>query len=269
MPNIKEVWGLRDTVLIGTGMSALARGWFENFAAMAAVNEVPFFNIRNRSLVGPAYNNQDSAEMLAFPYQCYSMGIEFFTFAIGDSCMAPEPILSKLPLLALKEETRDPESTPHLVSEAQTQNIAERQIFAALMDHCAAKFKINQDIKLTNVVTHQPAGFGVSGDTRTGGFGVNALGSLSNLSNGRCHIDNRYKFSVPLDMPRGVNFNVTLYFSQYAKYILARMRGPQTWFNVSQGIWGEIPLVPENSVAGIAVTLIGTREVQQRGELHY
>lgn len=265
MPNVKEVWGMRDTILIGTGMSALARGWVENFAALASLNEIPFFNIRNRSLVGPQYNNQDSAEMLPYPFQCYSMGIEFFTFAIGDSCAAPEPILEEPPPMA----PLAPEAEPHMVAESQVQNVGERQIFSALMDHCAAKFKINQDIKLTNVVTHQPSGFGVSGAAQVGGIGVNSLGVLSNYTNGKCHIDNRYKFSVPLDMPRGVNFNVTLYFSQYAKYVLARMRGPQTWFNTSQGQWGELPPVPENSVAGIAVSLIGTREVQQRGELHY
>lgn len=266
MPNVKEVWGMRDTVLIGSGMAALARGWFDNFAQLAAVNEIPFFNIRNRSLVGPAYNNQDSAEMLPYPYQVYSMGVEFLTFAIGDSCLGvARPPIEEPPLLApLAPDAPDP-----LFCESQVQNIAERQIFAALMDHAAVKFKVNQDIKLTNVVTHQPAGFGCSGNSRQQGFGVNSLGALSNYTNGRCHIKNRYKFEVPIDMPRGVNFNVTVFFSQYAKYILAGLRGPQTWYNQSTEIIdGEVIKPAQNSLAAIAVTLIGAREVQQRGELH-
>jgi hypothetical protein len=264
MPNVRELWAMRDTVLIGTGMSALARGWFENFQQMAAANEIPFFNIRNRSLVGPQYNNQDSAEMLPYPYQVFSMGVEFLTFAIGDSCLGENrpPILEDPPAFA-------PGSPPPIEPESQVQNIAERQLFAALMDHCACKYKVNQDIKLTNVVTHQPAGFGTSGSARHQGAGVGSLGALSNFTNGRAHIENRYKFSVPIDMPRGVNFNVTLFFSQYAKYILANMRGPQTWYQQSLGIEGEgSPLAPQKSIAGIAVTMIGAREVQQRGDLH-
>jgi hypothetical protein len=267
MPNVKEIWGMKDTVLIGTGMSALARGWFENFAAMAQANEVPFFNIRNRSLVGPQYNNQDSAEMLPYPYQVFSMGIDFFTFAIGDSCLGPAPTPPAGPAAPEEGPQRAP-AGPHIEAESQNQNIAERQLFAGLMDHCAAKFKVNQDIKLTNVVTHQPSGFGCSGQSRNGGAGVNTLGALSNYTNGRCHIDNRYKFTVPIDMPRGVNFNVTLFFSQYAKYVLQALKGPQTWYNQATGIRGETTLQPQNSVAGISVTLIGAREVQQRGELH-
>lgn len=203
--------------------------------------------------------------MLPYPYQVFSMGIEFLTFAIGDSCIGentpPKPPLEG-PAFA-------PGDAPAITPQSQVQNIAERQLFAGLMDHCACKYKVNQDIKLTNVVTHQPAGFGTSGNVRQQGLGIGSLGALSNFSNGRCHIDNRYKFSVPIDMPRGVNFNVTLFFSQYAKYVLSMLRGPQTWYQQSLGIETEGGIQPAfKSVAGIAVTMIGYREVQQRGDLH-
>jgi hypothetical protein len=278
MANVLEIWGMRDTVLIGPGMASKVRGWFNSFADMAKVNEIPFFNVRNRSVAGVQYNNQDSAEITAFPFWAMSLGVEFFSFAIGDSCAAP-PIVPpiglgepKAPELMAPDyglgEPKAPElRAPDYVNELQIQNAAERAVFAMLMDHAAIKFKLAQDIKLTNVVTHQPAGFGCCGNARALGSGLNSLGVLQNYTNGEPTIENRYKFESEIEMPRGVNFNVNLYFSEYARFVLATMGGPETWFPTIT-IDGEVPVPAQNSISGIAMTLLGVRGAQQRGELH-
>lgn len=256
--DVREPWITYDTVLIGPGMAALNRGWFNSFAQMAAANDIPFFNVRNRSVSGPQYNNQDSAEMSSFPFWCYSIGVEFLTFAIGDSCEALRPIILNYAAAAAPGP-----AGPPFVLESQIQNSVERQVFASMLDHSGIKFRVAQDIKLTNVCIHQPAGFGTDGNARMLGAGQNSLGVLSNYTNGAPHIQNRYKFLNPIEMPRNVNFNCVLEFSNYAKAVLAAMGGPETFWTDND----EEQQTAPTPVAGIRITLLGYRTVQQRGEL--
>jgi hypothetical protein len=251
--NVKEMWCLYDTILIGPGMKALGRGWFDSFAELAAANELPFFNQRNRSAVGVAYNNQDSAELMAFPFLAYSLGVEFLVMPFGDSC----PTIPRMPF---EKAPSDPV--------LQQQNEGVPQIFQGLMEHAAVLLKISQDEKLVNVITHQPAGFGTSGSAIPGGE-VSRFGWIANYNNGEPEISNRYPWTIPLDMPRNVNWSAVVKFSNLAKYYLARLGGPETWGNSNDLIPdGENFVVAGKSVAAIRCSLIGSREVQQRGQLH-
>jgi len=276
MTNVREMWAIYDTVLIGPHLGSIVRGWFDSFSQLALVNEIPFFNVRNRSTAGVQYNNQDSAELLPYVFQAMSLGVEFLIFPFTDTCAVnDEPFL---PFAKLAGEGPAPGTLLQNGgnewiddTKIQQQNEGEYEIFANLMDHAAVKLKISQDEKVCNVVTHQPAGFGTAGTAVSCGISEK-FGIISNYTNGVPKIKNRYRFTTPIEFPRNVNFNAVITFSLYARYVLALMGGPETWANslipISDGDEPEHFSVAGHSVAGIRVSLLGVREVQQRGALH-
>lgn len=260
--NVGEMWSLHDTVLIGPGMNALGRGWFNSFYDMSLANELPFFNQRNRSSVGLAYNNQDASELMPFGLQMYSIGVEFLVMPFGDSCLST--VRPQTPPLAFGEKAPgDPE-----VPVVQQQNEGVGQIFQGLMDHASIRLQIGQDEKLVNVCTYAPAGYGTAGMTLAASKG-SAFGWFVNYTNGEPDIKNRFKFPIPLDMPRNTNWSVELKMSSLAKLFLRSMGGPETWAN-DMTPSGTTPnyYVDGTSVAAIRVTVLGKRQVQQRGALH-
>lgn len=77
MSNVRELWAMRDTVLIGTGMSALARGWFESFAQMAAANEVPFLTSGTDHLLGHSTTTKTVQRCCRIPIKFFRWELNF------------------------------------------------------------------------------------------------------------------------------------------------------------------------------------------------
>jgi hypothetical protein len=238
--NVYEPWMLYDTVLIGTGKSSYP-GWYESFATLGAASSVPFFNQRNQAQTHPAYNNFDSQEHLSFVFHCYSLGIEFFGMPFSDWG-------------AWNVDHYDPVD--------YGENYAK--FCSEVVQHSGFVLKVGQDEKAVLNSTAAPSGGGITGVTNRlyAQLAVGeVLGTFQNLINGSPHISNRFKFKTPIKMPRAVNVEGKLVFSEYARYLLQLMAGPGTF--TSQNIDAATDF---NSIAGIRVSMFGKREVQQRGE---
>lgn len=244
--NAVEAWPLYDTVQIGIGQGSVANAaWYESFAELGNETEIPFFNQRNRAGVGPAYCNFDSSEHMSFGYVAYAMGVQFKIPTIAD-------LNSTYPGLA----TQDP--TGKYVT------------FADMLKHSSFRFQVSQDEKILANCMTLPGGGGSTG-VYNGISATNPLlnsGIFHNLSNGAAKITNMFKFAEPIHMPRNVNVNGTLQFSNYARNILQQLQGPgYTPLQVNDGT-GEITDWAVPAICQLRVRLFGRREVQQRNNLH-
>jgi len=251
--NVRENWVLYDAILIGGNIPTLypTAQWYDTYTALAAQNEISFFNMRNRSMVGEQYCNQDSIDKMTFPMLIDSLGVQFFGFSVTGKY----------------DSTPAPGCASHWQTNQQMEDHANYLWLSELAKHCAVILKINQDEKVVLNCQMAPSGYGVAGTAVPHVGGGNFIGSLNNWGNGEKEISNRFKFPVPLEAPRGVTISCRLEFSTVARMMLASMIGPNILV-VNDHEYEHV----EHEIAaasGIRISLMGHRFVQQRGQLHY
>lgn len=224
-------------------------GWFATFAALGAANDLNFFNVRNRS-VGLMWCNQDKRDQLAWPFWIESIGVTFWsqpwtgapTWDI-DYTFSPEDYSSHI-------------------------------FVTDLPRHCGVTVRVQQDDRLKTHAYFCSPGYGPFGD----GFGRGQPGSMVDLAHDNAHshhlavtnqgtpiYSNRFRFPVALEVPRNSPLNVRLTFTEYGRQLLQTL----PWLNSWMGqVHGTDDIVALNHFAGIQVSLVGKRGVQQRGEYH-
>ena len=241
--NVPEAWTLQDTILV-TGQ-ALALDWhdgyFPTFSIAGQANNFPFFNVRNRNH-GLPYNNQDTRDQMAYAFEAWSLGVDFWAPQIQTQ-------FSGLP----------PDTAHSQMSTVWQCDIPR---------HASVTFNINQDERLKTQVCMAPSGMGpVGGGVAQGiqaaaGGGVNVIKGVTSM--GDADITNRWKFPNPLRIPRRAALSAVIQLSEFGRNLLQAMPGPFHYrFYDDQGAdamrW---------SCFGITMTLTGKRLVQERGQYH-
>lgn len=241
--NIAEVWTLYDSVLVteyNINQSIQQPGWFTTFAEAGAAQNFSFFNVRNRQ-AGLSFNNQDTRDALAFPLVIYGMGVQFFSPAM-KSLMLPGGV-----------DTIE-QHVSHLWE-------------VELPRHVSVELQIQQDIKVETTSLMVPPGYGPVGGAVGNGVFNDFTGPCPAFqtqinSQSNTHINNRYKFPKPIQVPRRANVSAVLRLSEYASQLLQTFPQGQRVFQSSSGI------DQQGAVFGICVSLTGQRQVQQRGQYH-
>lgn len=240
--NVAEAWTLYDTVLVSSDATVSGQnGWYGTFALLGAAQNINFFNVRNRQ-VGLPWNNQDTRDALAFPFVVYGLSVQFFGPAIKTQVNAGDAI------------------------EDHTAHIWE----AELSRHVSVELQVQQDIKVETTAMMCPPGFGAvggaygGGDFQTGFAAVNPTIAMGIVTQSKTHINNRWKFPKPIEIPRRANVSAVLRFTEYATQLLQTMPGPANTFIMD--VDGAVDVEP--SLFGIRVDLVGQRQVQQRGQYH-
>jgi len=237
--NAAEAWALYDTIQIRNAFKGedLGKQGYTSYNQLAQQDEWPFFDQR-KSDIGYAYTNRDSNEALEFVFHAYSLGVRF---------VAPSGKVEPI-----REQGNGPA------------NPLAHLIFSHMApEHCGLVLKIHQDDKLIHTVTLAPDGAGPAPVSAAFGVGQ-AYGATYANANGTPELMNRWKWPVPISIPRGATFNVRLKPSMYLKRLLAAMPGPGGYDFSSDA--GEITIP---AAALIRVDMIGKREVQQRNQLHF
>jgi hypothetical protein len=249
--NVYENAVLYDSFLAGGIIPTLYPNaqWFSTFAAIAAQNEIPFFNLRNESMVGPQYCNMDSIDKMTFVFLCRSIGVQFFAM----------PTVGKQTLDA------------HNASDEQAEAAGLLLWCQEIAKHSSIILKINQDEKIVLNATMCPSGYGVAGDADARP-GLVFSSVFTNWGNGKKELKNRWKFPVPVEIPRNQTISVKLEISAIGKEILRAMKGPSL-MALNDDELGEFATPPTTpnlipAVVGVRVSLEGLRAVQQRGALH-
>lgn len=232
--NVVEAYSLYDSAQIG-GKVEPEEGYL-SFTALAAEEEIPFFTKRTRSKVGLAYTNKDSTDALPFAFHIYSLGVHWLGF--------PE----RVPL---------PEApTSEQIAEFEAGYLFEKIIPL----HTGVTLKVREDERLAHTAELAPPGVGVLG-TNAGAYN-NA--PVHAATQGWPDLANRWRFPVPIRVPRNTIVTLNLKFSKYAKSLLLAMPGPGV---IALSLGPNQPIdIPRRAM--IRVSLIGKREVQQRDELH-
>lgn len=252
--NVVENWTLYDTVLISTLVGAqdtpisFSDGYFASYAALGAANEVPFFNVRNRTS-GLAYNNQDTRDTMNYGMKIFTVGVQFFS-----------------PCTSLYKNVE---------GAVMGQSVTEQTIFATeLPKHCSLRLNTNQDERLKINALMASAGIGAIGggvaqgdrtdDTQVAFNSPNVV--KTNFNQGVSMLNNRWSFRNPIEIPRRANMSVTIKISEYGRQMLGAMVGPknQPFQDVAHD--GSVYFSP--GMCGIRVLINGMRFVQQRGQLH-
>lgn len=232
--NVRESWPMYDTVLIGLTEPEAAKypGGFTSFTAMAAVDEIPFLNIRNSSEAGLSYTNISSKDKTPWLFFVDSFGMRF---------IYPTPNVN--------------------TSSEHTAVIAASKIFETeILDHCYFQFAIREDIRLTIKPAMMQAGFGPQG-FMIGNSTQNSF-FATNITNGQPNMGNRWRnVESAMTIPRDTPIKGTLRFSEYGKALLRQIDTVAGYDFVGED--------PFQALARIELTLFGLREVQQRGEYHY
>jgi hypothetical protein len=233
--NVVEAYSLFDSIQIGA--KATDEEGYASFPIVAAQEEIPFFTKRTRSKVGLAYTNKDSTDALPFAFHVYSLGVHWLGF---------------------------PERKP-LPTEPTAEQIAEYEagyLFEKIIPlHTGITLKVREDERLAHTAELAPPGAGVLG-TNAGAYN-NA--PVHAATQGWPDLGNRWRFPEPIRVPRNTIITVNLKFSKYAKQLLLAMPGPG---GIDLSLGPNQPITIDRR-AMIRVSLIGKREVQQRGELHF
>lgn len=260
--NVKEQYMLYDTVginqvVIGVGITA-PDGWFTSYNDMGQANDVPFFNVRNRTS-GLMWNNQDKRDQLAWPFLVNSIGVTFWANPAtaapgltGTSTDSPEDITS--------------------------------HIFANdLPRHCGVVMRVQQDDRLKTHAYFCSPGYGVCGGgyARGQATSINALGSnpimtnnplydhhLAIQSQGQPTLANRFEFPLALRIPRTATMSVRLVFTEYGRQLLQQMPELGIWNQTLTANPADNDHVVMPGFSAIQVSLVGQRLVQQRGQYH-
>lgn len=233
--NVVEAYTLYDTIQIGSDVTE--EEGYASFAALAGEEEIPFFAKRTRSKVGLAYTNKDSTDALPFAFHCYSMGIEW----LGA------PDRDKLP----------DNATAQIIAEFEGAYLLEKVLPA----HCGVTLKVREDERLAGTAEMIPPGYGATGYTA----GAVNQAPIQAVTQSWPDLSNRFKFPEPLRIPRNTIVTANLKFSKFAKRLLANLPTPGVISLYDPSAAAKID-IPRRAL--IRVSLLGKREVQQRGELH-
>jgi len=241
--NVRENFPLYDTIAIRSDIPSGSNEGFASFAALSQQNVIPFFTTRNRSEYGTAVTNKDTKDALSFAYDIYSIGVEFFT-----------------PQNPIEERAA---GTPPTFTDIQWAIQALPSLFDdVIRRHTAFILRVREDDKLVAVADLLPSGYGV-----VGGWHAPGNSPIVGHGQGWPHLDNRFGYKEPIKVPRNCVIRVDCEFDNWARKALAALPmfrnyylGP---FNPDTGVGVEFA-----AAASIRVSLMGKREVQQRGELH-
>jgi hypothetical protein len=239
--NAIEVWPIYDTVMIMNNVNSLYpnANWYQQYDDLAVPAEIPFFNVRNKS-VGEAYCNLDSSDKMSFGFEIFGLGVY-----VGAPAVSGIKVADQAPTAANQVRCAD-------------------GFFATeVVRHSTFILKIGQDEKLVSPVSILPSGEGVAGYSKMVDDANNGLGlALGNINNGMAFKKNMFLFPEPISVPRDRNISGSLVFSPYLRSALAKASGPGNLLN------NPTPDVyPSASI--IRVTMLGRRGVQQRNELAY
>lgn len=243
--NVREAWPLYDTILISPWTSdKKVSGWFTDYQAFSAKQTHPFFNVRNMGETGLAYCNMETKDQMPFAYHIYSLGVSFQA-AIGRPAN-------------INEEEEPPQW-----------NFMSDAIFIKDMpQHIGLRLRVSQDQKILTTCYLAPEGTGPYGLVAAASFSGSAGNpvSLTSATQGIPELGNRWKFPSPIAVPRGATFSAELELSEYGRELMGHLCGPEP-YNFACYPDGDPTEI--DTVSSIRVSLIGKREVQQRGELHY
>lgn len=255
--NASEPWILYDTVQIRQQTKSNpipnASG-FATLADLANAQSVNMFNVRavGDPGVGEAYNNFDSRDSMPFAFVLKTLGITF---------QSPRGLNMK-PTYDLQNNIAGMNAALIAMWEQE------------LPRHVGVHFKVSQDEKLLTSGMFLPegtglAGFGVSGPV-LGAIGASAPVGGAVFASGAAQVGeaalfNRWTWKDGLNIPKGTNVSLQLVFSEYAKALLKLFGQSDVLYSYS--------IDPSNFVDfpgmfTIRASMIGTRLVQQRNELH-
>lgn len=256
--NVAESYPIYDTVVICEelyGKEKSLEGWFTSFRDFAANEKHVFFKSRTIGSANLAYCNMDSADNLDFVYHAVSLGVRFI------APIAPEGFNEIVVSPAFHNE-----------------NVIPFWAFD-LPAHCGIDFRVQQDVIVENTCIATPPGYGMRG-----GGGAQPLtdttGTVPNQTpwkvvtgnNGEPVVDNRFPFPEPIAIPRNTPIEANLYLGSYAKYIVSRWKGPESWVLLTENQAADPPVDGDFFSTpvrfAIQVSLYGYREVQQRGQYH-
>ena len=247
--NVAESWALYDTINVCStfyGAEQNVQGWYTTFNAFAAQEQQIFFKARTEAIAGSAYTNQQSADTMDFAFVAYSMGITLF---------APSANLG-----AGGDVTTNDPSMAHFWQ-------------FDLPRHLGIQLKVNQDIRAECTAYAAPPGYGPVGGGAASDIPevavVNAL-PVVNIAGtqGQPVLRNRFKFPEPIGIPRTATIEGILHVSEYARYVLNGLLGPQNYAFQPDSPGGP-PYVFFPKRYGIQFSLLGKRLVQQRGQYHF
>lgn len=251
--NVRENWMIYDTVMITAERDESVAGWFNNWAAAGAANSWSFFNVRNRN-VGIPYNNQDVRDQMPFAMRIHSIGVSFWA--------------ASMTTFQVWNAGYDDFAYDDVVNHIFANDIPR---------HCGFTLKIQQDERLKITVPMVPAGYGPHGDgwgrgsvAYNGAPGVAPISVLPDValnvqSSSSPHMAHRWAFPNPLEVPRRASLSVDIQATEYAKQLLQAM--PPSTFMVA-GAEDETTGTMIHDLAGIQVSIMGDRLVQQRGQYH-
>ena len=240
--NTRENWPLYDTALIAANVNTLypQANWYTSYADLAEPAEIPFFNVRNKS-IGMQYCNFDSSEKLPFVYHIYGLSIS-----------VQAPIISQTKIGADNPTAADQTRAGDLYFSTE------------LARHAAFILKVGQDEKLVSSCDLIPPGSGVTGFASMLNKAGNNAGSMnSNLQQGDPDMKNIWAFPEPIAVPRDRNISGTLVISSQMRTALKKCIGPGNYLN------NDTTDHPDKfpAAAMIRATLLGRREVQLRNNL--
>jgi len=226
-------------------------GWYTSWANLGAATTLNFFNVRNRS-AGLMWNNQDKRDQMAYGMKVQSLGISFFS-----------QMFSHAGGWAV-DETFSPEDYAHHV----WMNDIPR--------HAGVTLTVQQDDRLKTHALFCSPGYGITGGGYARGeistwstVDANIIGTwdhhLSTENQGVPILNNRWEFPVNLMIPRDANISLTIRLNDWARNLLQSMPWDVSWQGNNDG---EDLVKYIKAFAGIQVTLMGERLVQQRGEYH-
>ena len=184
---VAEDWILYDTMRIGA-KAVLEKypGAVADWAGLAGLEGVSFFNERNVSNAGKAYTNVTSESKIPWPFKVESIGCEFH---------CPNPAAASSPQLG-----------------------AVSKIFGGLVsDHSWFDFYLREDIRLTLKPKMAAPGYGLVGFAEA----QLAIPTTTNETFGLQNAGNRFRWTeAPLDIPVDTPIRVDLAFHDYARNIL-------------------------------------------------
>lgn len=255
--NVAEACAVYDTVQIRRDIPRDSNIGFPSYAALGAKGKIPFFNVRNSGEVGHAMTNLETKDQWPYAMDVYSLGVRF---------SAPHGVLERfaLPSQGAPEGLGSSNPMVHALF------VQEIPLFAGL------RWKVMQDEKLLHTAYLAPEGsgpFGIVGPPAVGfGFGEGGggvQGLMTAQTQGQPQLSNRWKFPIPIGVPRGATCALEIEFTDYARTLLANMVGPGLYqMNADPLSQTPPPNVDVPACATIRVSLIGKRYVQQRGMIH-
>lgn len=254
--NVAESWTLYDSILICNtfyGAENQVQGWFSTFQDFASHEQHIFFKSRTEAIAGGAYTNQQSSDTMDFAFLAYSMGIAIW---------APAPNLEGTSGTQIEGASG--------VVDYGDPSIGHFFQFD-LPRHMGIQFRTNQDIRAECTCYAAPPGYGPIGGGAASEIPetaiINALPVINIAgTQGVPVLQNRFKFPIPIGIPRTATIEGILKVSPYARYVLEGITGPQYYVFQADGGGPPFEFFPKRY--GIQFSILGKRLVQQRAQYH-